>query len=295
MDSKTKTLIVVAGPTASGKTSFAIEIAKRFGAEIISADSRQFYRQMSIGTATPNEDELKEVKHHFINSHDVWNDYAAGEFEKDALALIDNLFEKGDYVVVVGGSGLYIDALCNGLDDIPKVDPEIREELTSIYQNNGLDALLVQLKELDIDFYNIVDKANYKRVVRALEVCLSTGKPYSLQRKGVAKERYFNIVKLAIDMPRELLYDRINRRVDIMVEIGLEAEARGVLQHRECNALQTVGYRELFEYFDGLITFERAVELIKQNSRRYAKRQMTWFRRDSSLLWVKSIDDIILR
>lgn len=294
LDKSTKTLIVIAGATASGKTSLAIEVAQKYGAEIISADSRQFYRQMSIGTAVPSEEELSQACHHLIHSHDVWEDYSAGSFEKDALPLLDELFTRSDYAVLVGGSGLYIDALCRGFDDIPEVDGVVREELNTMYQNEGLEPLLVKLKELDECFYNTVDRANHKRVIRALEVCITTGKPYSDERKGEGKKRDFNIVRYAIDMPREVLYDRINRRVDIMMEQGLEQEARSVLKYRDCNSLQTVGYRELFDYFDEVITLDRAVELIKQNSRRYAKRQLTWLRRDDSIIWVGGSGDINL-
>lgn len=282
-----KQLIVIIGATASGKTDLSIEMAKEYGAEIISTDSRQFYRQMSIGTAVPSVEQLSEVKHHFIHSRDVWDNYAAGAFENDALVLLDELFQRGDYAVAVGGSGLYIDALCRGFDDIPTVNDSCRESLMAVFQVEGLDPLLKRLKELDPQFYEVVDRNNYKRVIRALEVCITSGEPYSKQRTGEVKQREFEIRKIGIDMPREVLYDRINRRVDMMVESGLEAEAREVYKYREFNALRTVGYNEMFSYFDGLISFDEAIDKIKQNTRRYAKRQLTWFRRDNDIEWIK--------
>lgn len=282
-----KQLIVIIGATASGKTDLSIEMAKEYGAEIISTDSRQFYRQMSIGTAVPSVEQLSEVKHHFIHSRDVWDNYAAGAFENDALVLLDELFQRGNYAVAVGGSGLYIDALCRGFDDIPTVNDSCRESLMAVFQVEGLDPLLKRLKELDPQFYEVVDRNNYKRVIRALEVCITSGEPYSTQRTGEVKQREFVIRKIGIDMPREVLYDRINRRVDMMVESGLEAEAREVYKYREFNALRTVGYNEMFSYFDGLISLDEAIDKIKQNTRRYAKRQLTWFRRDSDIEWIK--------
>lgn len=282
-----KQLIVIIGATASGKTDLSIEMAKEYGAEIISTDSRQFYRQMSIGTAVPSVEQLSEVKHHFIHSRDVWDNYAAGAFENDALVLLDELFQRGNYAVAVGGSGLYIDALCRGFDDIPTVNDSCRESLMAVFQVEGLDPLLKRLKELDPQFYEVVDRNNYKRVIRALEVCITSGEPYSTQRTGEVKQREFVIRKIGIDMPREVLYDRINRRVDMMVESGLEAEAREVYKYREFNALRTVGYNEMFSYFDGLISLDEAIDKIKQNTRRYAKRQFTWFRRDSDIEWIK--------
>lgn len=289
-----KELIVIIGATASGKTDLSIDLAKKYNAQIISADSRQFYRQMNIGTAVPSNEQLSEVMHHFIHSRDVWDDYAAGAFEKDALSKLDELFMQSDHAIVVGGSGLYIDALCRGFDDISTVNDDCRESLMAIFEKDGLKPLLNRLEELDPAFYHVVDRNNYKRVVRALEVCMTSGKPYSEQRKGEAKQRNFSIRKIGIDMPREVLYDRINRRVDVMIDSGLETEALDVYKYREYNALKTVGYNEMFAYFDGLISFDDAVDKIKQNTRRYAKRQLTWFRRDKEIEWLKSNENVIL-
>ncbi|MFI3321924.1 MAG: tRNA (adenosine(37)-N6)-dimethylallyltransferase MiaA [Rikenellaceae bacterium] len=295
IDYSKKELIVVVGPTASGKTDLSIELAKRYSTEIISADSRQFFRQMSIGTAAPSAEQLSAVKHHFIHCRDVWEDYAAGQFENDAIELLDTLFLTHDKVVVVGGSGLYIDALCKGFDDIPTVDNNLREELNEQFKSGGLEPLLEELKLRDEKFYVLVDRANHKRVIRALEVCRATGKPYSEQRKGEGKKRNFKIRKIGINLDREYLYDRINRRVDIMILEGLEAEAKSVYEYRDYNSLKTVGYREIFDYFDGKTSLENAIEMIKQNSRRYAKRQMTWFRRDSEIEWLNSGDASSIR
>ncbi len=288
----TKELIVVVGPTASGKSDLAIEIAEKYSTEIISADSRQFFRQMSIGTAAPTKEQLKRVKHHFIHCRDVWNDYAAGKFEIDALQLLEELFKQHDKIVVVGGSGLYIDALCRGFDDIPTVDEECRAMLNSRYESEGLEPLLEELKIRDLQFYNCVDRANHKRIIRALEVCITSNKPYSELRKGAINKRPFIVKKIGINLNRDYLYSRINKRVDLMIEEGLESEARSVYQYREHNALKTVGYSEMFDYFDNIISLEQAIDKIKQNSRRYAKRQLTWFRRDTDTLWISGSDDL---
>ena len=285
MTMSTKRLIVVVGATASGKTDLSIALARYYNAPIISTDSRQVYKGLPIGTAYPSEEQLQMVEHHFIGELELTENFNCGEYEKQALERLEKLFKKYETVVAVGGSGLYIRALCEGMDDLPEADGALRAELMSRLQNEGLDSLLVQLKELDAEFYEVVDRQNPARVMRALEVCLTSGCKYSQLRKSERKERDFQIVKVGVTMPREELYDRINRRVDMMIDEGLEAEARAVYHLRHLNSLQTVGYREMFDYFDGTITREEAIELIKRNSRRYAKRQMTWFRRDPEIRW----------
>jgi tRNA dimethylallyltransferase len=280
-----KRLIVIVGATGSGKTDLSIAIAEHFGAPIISTDSRQFYRGMAIGTAQPSREQMARVEHHLVDCLDVNEEFNCGAYERVALERLAELFKEHDTVVAVGGSGLYIKALCEGMDDLPDAEPALREELLQRLETEGLESLVEQLRELDEAYYNEVDKCNPQRVLRAVEVCLTTGQPYSSLRKGGSKQRDFEIVKVGIDYPREELYDRINRRVDMMMAEGLEAEARAMLPHRHLNALQTVGFSELFDYFDGTISKEEAVELIKRNSRRYAKRQMTWFRRDKDIKW----------
>ena len=285
MSSKRGTLIVVGGPTGSGKSALAVEIAKHFGAPIISTDSRQMYRGMAIGTAQPTKEELTAVKHYFIADREPEDDFNCGRYEVEALTLLDRLFAENRYVVAVGGSGLYIQALCSGMDSLPEADEELRNTLKTRLENEGLESLFAELQRLDPTYAEFVDRCNPARVMRALEVCIATGKPYSEQRSGTVVERPFNIIKIATDMPRDILYDRINRRVDMMVEEGLLAEAKSMYPKRHLNALQTVGYRELFDYFDDKCSLEEAIELVKRNSRRYAKRQMTWFRRDSEFRW----------
>ncbi len=285
MTMNTKRLIVVVGATASGKTDLSIALARYYNAPILSTDSRQVYRGLPIGTAYPSVEQLQDVEHHFIGEKELTENFNCGEYEKQALERLDQLFQKHDTVVAVGGSGLYIRALCEGMDDLPEADEALREELANRLSTDGLESLLVQLRELDPEFYEVVDRQNPARVMRALEVCLTSGCKYSELRKSERKERDFQIVKVGITMPREELYDRINRRVDIMLAAGLEAEVRSVLPYRHCNSLRTVGYSEMFDYFDGKITFDEAVELIKRNSRRYAKRQITWFGRDKDIAW----------
>lgn len=295
MSSKHGTLVVIVGPTGSGKSALAVKLALHLNAPIISTDSRQVFRGIPIGTAQPTAEELAAVRHYFIADREVEDDFNCGKFEEEALALLDKLFTESEYVVAVGGSGLYVQALCEGMDDLPNADPALREELKSRLESEGLESLVSELRSLDPKYAEEVDLCNPARVMRAVEVCLATGRPYSEQRKGVIAERPFNIIKIGTDMPRDVLYDRINRRVDVMVRDGLEGEARAMYPKRQLNALQTVGYRELFDYFDGLCTFGEAVELIKRNSRRYAKRQLTWFRRDSDTAWFNPdhVDDII--
>lgn len=290
MSSKRGTLIVIGGPTGSGKSALAVEIAKHFGAPIISTDSRQVYRNMAIGTAQPTKEELAAVKHYFIADREVEDDFNCGRYEVEALTLLDKLFTEYEYVVAVGGSGLYIQALCSGMDALPEADEKIRAGLKQRLEQEGLDSLVEELQRLDPAYAEVVDRCNPARVMRALEVCISTGRPYSEQRSGTITERPFNIIKIATDMPRDILYERINKRVDIMVKDGLVEEVRNLYPKRELNALQTVGYRELFDYFDGKCSLNEAIELIKRNSRRYAKRQMTWFRRDEEFRWFAPSD-----
>ena len=280
-----KTLIVIAGPTGSGKTDLSIQIALHYHAPIISTDSRQFYRGIPIGTAQPDAEQLQAVEHHFIASHDLTQDFNCGAYEQEALKRLEELFLQHDYVVAVGGSGLYIKALCEGMDDLPDVDPALRTQLADDMKQLGIDAMAERLRELDPAFYEVVDRKNPARILRALEVCIGTGMTYSSLRTGEKKSRPFRIIKIATDMDRAVLYERIDRRVDIMVEQGLEQEARSVYHLRKLNSLQTVGYREMFDYFDGTISREEAIELIKRNSRRYAKRQLTWLRRHTEFAW----------
>lgn len=285
MSSKRGTLIVVVGPTGSGKTALAIELARHYHAPIISTDSRQVYRGMAIGTAQPTAEELAAATHYFIADREPEAEFNCGRYEVEALALLERLFAEGDYVVAVGGSGLYVKALCEGMDELPEADEQVRAELKRRLTDEGLESLVRELEERDARYARIVDRQNPARVMRALEVCIATGRPYSEQRRGERAERPFNIVKIGTDMARELLYERIDRRVDMMVADGLVEEVRRLYSKRALNALQTVGYRELFDAFDGLTTIEEAIELIKRNSRRYAKRQLTWFRRDCDVAW----------
>ena len=295
MSTKRGTLIVVVGPTGSGKSALAVTLAQHYCASIISTDSRQLYRGMAIGTAQPTADELAAATHYFIADREVEDDFNCGRYEVEALELLERLFAENDYVVAVGGSGLYIQALCDGMDNLPEADETIRESLKLRLENDGLAPLVDELRERDPAYAEEVDLCNPARVMRALEVCITTGRPYSEQRSGSRAERPFNIVKIGTDMPREELYDRINRRVDMMVADGLVEEARVMYPKRHLNALQTVGYREIFDHLDGKCSLEEAIELIKRNSRRYAKRQMTWFRRDERVGWFspKDTDKII--
>lgn len=279
-------LIVVLGPTGSGKTDLAVTLARQYNTEIISTDSRQFYRGMPIGTAQPSAEQLALVPHHFIADRLPEEELSAGAYEREALERLEELFGRHDVVVAVGGSGLYIDALCEGFDELPCDTAEIRATLMERLTNEGLESLVEELRERDEAYWAVVDRCNPARIVRALEVCIASGKPYSEQRTATRRERPFDVVKIGILWHREELYERINRRVDMMIEEGLEAEARSVYHLRHLSSLQTVGYREFFDYFDGKCSFEEAVELIKRNSRRYAKRQMTWFRRDNSIHWI---------
>ncbi len=287
---KNKTLIVIAGPTAVGKTSFSIELAKMLGTEIVSSDSRQFYKEISIGTAKPTKEELARVKHHFINSLSIDEYYNVSRFEREVLDLLDELFLTYDYVVMTGGSGLYIDTVCKGIDELPDADESLRNLLKRRYKEEGLENLLDELKALDPEFYEEVDQDNPNRVLRALEVIRGTGKKYSELRKQPAKERPFNILKFCLNHEREELFERISLRVDQMVKEGLIDEVKSQLPNRHLNALNTVGYKEIFQYLDGNISLEQALTDLKTNTRRYAKRQITWFKRDPAYVWVHPND-----
>ncbi len=288
MRMNTKELIVIVGPTGSGKTDLSIKVAQHLSAPIISTDSRQFYRGIAIGTAQPSDEQLAMVEHHLVACRDLADDFNAGAYEVEALDTLTRLFSTHQRVVAVGGSGLYIKALCEGLDSLPECDAALREEIRTRFATEGLEPLLEELKRLDVDYWQSVDRHNPARVMRGLELCLSSGKPCSQLRTGERKSRDFRITKVGIDLPREVLYERINMRVDMMIAEGLEDEARSVHHLRELNSLQTVGFREMFDYFDGTISHAEAVELIKRNSRRYAKRQMTWFRKDTEIKWFNS-------
>ena len=282
---KNKTLLIVAGPTAVGKTDLCINLAKKFNTNIISADSRQFYTEINIGTAKPSPAQLTEVRHHFINSHSIHEAYDVGRFEADALALLEALFAQHELVIMTGGSGLYIDAVCKGFDAMPAVDKSIRAALNDRYEKQGLSALQQQLKELDPDYYQAVDLNNPQRLIRALEVCIGSGKPYSSFRQKQTSPRPFQTLKIALQRDREELYTRIDQRMDQMIAEGLFEEAATLYPYRHHNALQTVGYKEIFGYMEGEYDKAEAIRLLKRNSRRYAKRQMTWFRKDADYHW----------
>jgi tRNA dimethylallyltransferase len=282
----TKVLLAVVGPTAIGKTALGIQLAKHFDTEIISADSRQFFKEMEIGTAVPSTQELNEVPHHFIQHKSIFEPYSVGDFEKEAILLLNDLYQKKDVAVMVGGSGLYVDAVISGLDEFPEVDPHIRETLNQELETNGLELLQKELKQLDPEYYKTVDLENPHRLIRALEVCRATDKPYSSFLNQQKPERPFKSLYIGIDAPREVVYDRINTRVDFMMEAGLFEEAKKLYSHKKLNALQTVGYKELFEYIDGKCSLEFAISEIKKNTRRFAKRQLTWLRKNESILWV---------
>ncbi len=283
-----KYLIVVAGPTAVGKTEMAIKLALHYKTEILSADSRQFYKEMTIGTAKPTEEELASVRHHFINNLSIKEEYTAGKYETEALNLLSLLFQKHDVVILTGGSGLFIKALCDGMDDIPVVDPEIRKKLNKEFEENGLETLLNELQEKDPDYFATVDRSNPVRVIRALELCRGTGKPFSFYRTSSKKERPFEIIKIAINRDREELYERIDQRMETMLANGLVEEAKRLYPFKDLNALQTVGYTEVFEFLDGMYGEDEMIRLLKQNSRRYAKRQLTWFSKDKDFVWFMS-------
>jgi tRNA dimethylallyltransferase len=290
-----KFLIAILGPTGVGKTSVSIEIARQFDTEIISADSRQFYIEMKTGTAVPTDAQLESIKHHFVRFLSVKDYYSASLFERDVLGLLDFIYSEKDIAIMAGGSGMYINAVCNGIDDIPDIDPRIREKYNKIFVEEGIESLRIALRLRDPEYYKNVDLRNHKRIIRALEICESTGKPYTTFLTGVKTERNFRVLKIGLELERSDLYTRIDQRVDWMVENGLESEALGLYEYRNLNALKSVGYSEFFNFFEGRTSRDKAVELIKRNTRRYAKRQMTWWSRDKEIKWFHpdNLSDII--
>ena len=279
-------LVVILGPTAVGKTDFSVQKALEYGSPVISCDSRQIYKEMTIGTAVPDREQLEAVKHYFIQTVPVTQTYTAGDYEKDAISLINRLFDEGhETLVMTGGSMFYIDAVCEGLDDLPDGDPELRASLWERLRAEGVGSLVEELKSRDPETYSRIDKENSQRVIRALEVCLVSGRPLSSFSFG-GKKRDFEIEKIGLSRPREELYSRINQRVLDMIRLGLEEEVRSLLPYRDLQALQTVGYKEMFDYLDGKYPLEEAVRLIQRNTRHYAKKQMTWWRRDNSIKWI---------
>lgn len=299
MKKKNNYLISIVGPTAIGKTTLSIRLAQYFNTEIISADSRQFYKEMQIGTAAPTKDELSQAKHHFIHHKSIKDDYNVGSFEKDALKLLNTLFDQHKVVIMVGGSGLYVDAVTKGLDEFPEVDASIRKQLNAELKENGLSSLQHKLKELDETSYHNIAIDNPHRVIRALEICIGTGQPYSSFLNKEKTNRNFKNITIGLTAEREIIYKRINQRVDLMLKQGLLKEVESLKEHKHLNALNTVGYKELFNYFDGLWSLDFAISEIKKNSRRFAKRQMTWFKKDNSITWfdyqydLKEITDYI--
>lgn len=286
-----KTLITIVGPTAIGKTALSIKLAQHFGCEIVSCDSRQFFKEMCIGTAVPDPEELAAAPHHFIQNKSIFEHYTVGDYEKEAIAKLDALFETSDFAILVGGSGLYVDAVLKGFDTFPAIDAGVRQAVSKNYEQYGLAWLQKQLQQLDTDYYDKIlaenpqTLLNPQRLMRFVEVCLGTGKPYSSFLDQEKNQRRFSPVLIGLEASREVLYDRINRRVDLMVNAGLVDEARGLYPNKELNALQTVGYRELFDYFDGKIILDTAIDEIKKNTRRFAKRQLTWFKRNENVEW----------
>jgi tRNA dimethylallyltransferase len=283
--SSAKTLIVITGPTAVGKTALCLDIAQHFGIPIINADSRQIYKELKIGTASPTEEQLAKVKHYFVGSLSLNDYYSASLFEQQTMEILEREFAKSDYALMAGGSMMYIDAVCDGIDDIPTVDDVTRETLKARLASEGLEPLVEELKQLDPEYYEIVDKQNPRRVVHGLEICLMTGKTYTSFRKREKKQRPFRIIKIGLNRDREELYNRINLRVDQMMDEGLLDEARNLYPMRHMNALNTVGYKEMFAYLDGKWTLEEAVERIKGNTRRYARKQLTWYKKDEQIRW----------
>lgn len=279
------TLIVVLGPTGVGKSSVSIQLAQHYATDIISADSRQLFRELSIGTAVPSLEDLTLVTHHFIQSHSIHHYYNVSEYETEAIALINQLFATKNPLILTGGSMLYIDTICKGIDDIPTVSPEIRSRVIQWYQENGLQALQQRLLLLDPEYYHTADLQNAKRLLHAVEVCEMTGRTFTSFRKNTIRTRPFRILKIGINQQREVLYERINQRVDQMMQAGLLEEARSVYAYKDLNSLNTVGYKELFMYFDGTCSLEEAVDLIKRSSRKYARKQLTWFRKDPDIHW----------
>lgn len=291
MEQCSKTLLLILGPTGVGKTELSLRVAEHYACPILNCDSRQIYRGIPIGTAAPTAEDQARVKHYFVATRDLEEDYNAGQYERDALTLLDELFKTHDVVVMTGGSMLYADAVCKGLDDLPQVPFSIRASVQDAYEKNGLEWLQEEVQRLDPDYWNEVDQQNPARLAHCIELCLTTGKPYSSLRTKTAKRRPFRIVKIGLDRPREELYERNNSRVLQMIQDGLEDEAKAVYDKRHLNSLQTVGYREMFGYIAGEYGFERAIELIQQNTRHYAKRQLTWFRRDKEIHWLNANDE----
>ncbi len=287
-----KTLVVIIGPTGIGKTALAVELAQKFNTEIISCDSRQFYQELKIGTAVPSEDELAAAKHHFIGQLSIHDYYNASTFEFEVIDLLNKKFQQFATMLMVGGSGMYVDAVCQGIDDLPEIDQKIRANLERKYQEEGIESLRFELKKLDPEYYDVVDLRNPKRILKGLEICMMTGKTYTSFRKSIKKERNFDILKIGLTMDREKLYERIERRVDLMVEQGLIEEAKEFYPLKHLNSLNTVGYKELFAHFNGEYDINKAVELIKRNSRRYAKRQLSWFNRDNDINWFNRDDKV---
>lgn len=288
----TNTLISIVGPTAIGKTALSIKLAQHFNTEIISADSRQFYKEMNIGTAVPSAEELSAVNHHFIQHKSIKDIYTVGDFERDAISAIKDIHQNNPVAVMVGGSGLYVKAVTKGLDDFPDVDANIRIELNKRFEDIGIESLQNQLKELDPVAYKIIAIDNPQRLVRALEICIGTGKPYSSFLTNPEKKRQFKTISIGLKAERQTIYDRINQRVDIMIENGLLEEAKSLLPYKNLNALNTVGYKELFQYFEGNSALDFAISEIKKNTRRFAKRQLTWFKKDASIAWFDFETDV---
>ena len=290
-----KTLIVIVGPTGVGKTALCLEVAERLGTFIINADSRQIFRDIPIGTAAPTAEEQKRVKHFFVGKLHINDYYNASMFENDVIKLLDKLFGEKDNIIMSGGSMMYVDAVCNGIDDIPSVNENIRQQVKSLYEADGLDIIKEKLNKLDPEYFEIVDKNNPKRVIHALEICLSTGKTYTSFRTNKKKERNFRIIKIGLNRDRDELYSRIDKRVDLMIENGLIEEAKQMYPHKELNSLNTVGYKELFNYFDGKCTLDEAIFKIKSNTHKYCRKQLTWFKRDKDIHWFNpdNVEEII--
>jgi len=288
-----KYLIVLVGPTASGKTKLSIDIANLYDAEILSADSRQFYKELEVGTAKPNKVELSQAKHHFINNLSIHDNYSAGKYKTEVDSVLINYFKKNNCAVLVGGSGLFVDVVCNGIDDIPKVPNELRNKVREYYKINGLNYIQNLLKQYDKKHYNVIDLSNPQRILRALEVCIYTKKPFSSFLIKKQEKNNFHLIKIGLNPPREMLYENINSRVDSMIKNGLIDEALNLVDFKNLNSLQTVGYKELFDFFDNQISEKEAIDLIKRNTKKYAKKQMTWFKRDRDIKWFEKIDNSI--
>ena len=293
-----KTLVVITGPTGSGKTSLAVEVAKEKGTEIISADSRQIFKEIPIGTAAPSEEERAAVPHYFVATHSLMDYYSAADFESDVISLLERKWREHDVMVMAGGSMMYVDAVINGIDDIPSISDENRRRAMAVYENGGLQQLRLDVLELDPEYYRQVDLNNHKRLIHALEIMYESGKKYSALRTGQSRKRDFRVLKFALNLPREVLFDRINRRVETMIDAGLEAEARAVYDMRHLNSLNTVGYKEMFEYFDGKMDRATAIARICKNTRVYAKKQLTWLKKDDSVIWLNpenALEEVLRR